>query len=201
MSDVLNTDLADEPSFLPLKPLDQGSKVADLQTALQLSIDRGAIPADDATRQALSARLAADRQTQQYGDGTRAVVAAFQTARGLATPAAGATGIVDQRTADALNALLATWGVLDGPGSTSTPGDPPEPPAPVPPSPDGTTFTVDGRVLDAASRPLSGTSVAAVDRDLRAEQSLGQTVTDKDGRYEIRYTAQQFARAERGTRI
>jgi len=34
---------------------------------------------------------------------------------------------------------------------------------------------------------------------MRTEQLLGESMTDSDGRYEIRYTSEQFSRDEKGT--
>src|SRR5205814_605325 len=41
--------------------------------------------------------------------------------------------------------------------------------------------------------------VQAYDRDLRSEQLMGEQRTDKAGHYEIRYSAGQFARDEKGS--
>ena len=167
----------------PLKPGMQGPAVADLQEALQVCLDRGAIMANDAAaRQQLSAQLKPERDAQTYGEGTRAVVSVFQRERGLADPAVGPSGEVDEPTANALNALLKDWGLLD---------QPTEPPA-------LQSFVVSGQVRGEDGRPVRGAMVMAVDRDLRSEEVLGQATTSTDGRYEIRYTSDQFARAEKG---
>ena len=55
---------------------------------------------------------------------------------------------------------------------------------------------VHGTVRDALGALLNGTTVLAVDRDLREAQQLGSTVTHQ-GAYEIRYSPEQFARAEK----
>jgi hypothetical protein len=41
--------------------------------------------------------------------------------------------------------------------------------------------------------------VRGYDKDMRTEESLGETTADDEGRYEIRYTAAQFRRAEKGS--
>lgn len=51
--------------------------------------------------------------------------------------------------------------------------------------------------LVPSGRPAGGIVVRAFDRDLRSEELLGETRTDKDGRYAISYTKTQFARAEK----
>jgi hypothetical protein len=55
---------------------------------------------------------------------------------------------------------------------------------------------VRGHVRWSDGRPFAGAMVRAADRDLRAEQPLGQTLTDASGQYEIRYVPAQFSRAE-----
>jgi peptidoglycan hydrolase-like protein with peptidoglycan-binding domain len=60
-------------------------------------------------------------------------------------------------------------------------------------------FIVEGHVhlVDARNTPLVGAIVEAVDLDLRGEQTLGNTKTDQEGFYQIRYSSQQFRRAEK----
>ena len=58
-------------------------------------------------------------------------------------------------------------------------------------------FRVFGRVAKQDGGAGSGLKVVAVDRDLRKEEALGTAVTDVQGRYEILYSREQFARAEK----
>lgn len=58
-------------------------------------------------------------------------------------------------------------------------------------------FIVKGAVRQKDKSPLAGAFVRAVDKDLRHEQELGQSVTDEQGRYEIKYTRDRFRRAEK----
>lgn len=61
-------------------------------------------------------------------------------------------------------------------------------------------FIVRGQVRLADGTPLAGAVVRGYDKDLRTEEPLGEpATTDKDGRYEIVYTAGQFARAEKSS--
>ncbi len=60
-------------------------------------------------------------------------------------------------------------------------------------------FTVKGRVISAEGRPVAGVKVCAYDRDLRGKASLGETITDHEGYYEIGYWEHQFCRAEKGS--
>jgi predicted nucleotidyltransferase len=60
-------------------------------------------------------------------------------------------------------------------------------------------FKVLGRVLEPDGRPVVGATVKTFDKDLRHEQFLNETTTNQNGCYEIRYTADQFRRAEKKT--
>ncbi len=96
-----------EVSF-PLQLQSTGPEVANLQAALQLLFDRGALLRDDdVARRELSAALQRESAQSVYGRVTGKVVALFQELRQL--PASGA---VDEPTAAALNALLREWGML-----------------------------------------------------------------------------------------
>ncbi len=59
-------------------------------------------------------------------------------------------------------------------------------------------FIVKGQVRQADGDPADGVLVSAFDIDLRNEQSLGQTQTDRQGAYQIAYTADQFRKSEKG---
>ena len=64
--------------IFPLEAGRQGPEVADLQAALQLLLDRGAILGDDeGARRELSAMLERERAERVYGDVTIKVVATF----------------------------------------------------------------------------------------------------------------------------
>ena len=60
-------------------------------------------------------------------------------------------------------------------------------------------FIVRGFVRQSDGAILPGMLVQAFDRDLRHEQSLGQTQTDKKGFYQIQYSAEQFRKQEKGS--
>lgn len=55
-----------------------------------------------------------------------------------------------------------------------------------------------GTVRDKVGELMDGVTVEAYDRDMRSEELLGSCVA-KQGRYEIRYTADQFARSEKAS--
>jgi Putative peptidoglycan binding domain len=60
-------------------------------------------------------------------------------------------------------------------------------------------YIIKGQVQLVNGKPVVGVLVQAYDRDLRSEQLLGEQKTDRAGRYEISYSAGQFARAEKGS--
>ena len=157
----------------PLKPRMRGPEVDDLQAVLQLLLDRGIILRDDeGARQELSAALNREHTEQTFGEVTRRLVCIFQEERRLEV-----SGTVDEPTASALNRLLDE---LSGPGKE-------EPP-----------YVVKGTVRFFDGFPAVGVKVSAFDRDLRSEQALGQTQTDKRGSYQLQYSAHQFSKAEKG---
>jgi hypothetical protein len=52
-----------------------------------------------------------------------------------------------------------------------------------------TTFTIVGQIRLQNGKPYIGGIVRAVDKDLRAEEAIGETTTDATGHYEIQYEA------------
>lgn len=107
----------------PLKQAMQGSTVADLQDALLQCLERAAILATNPTmRHQLTAAVQPERTVQTYGPATHNVVVAFQQDRHLLDPKGAASGNVDAPTADALNTLLAEWGLLPPPASNTLQG-------------------------------------------------------------------------------
>jgi hypothetical protein len=160
----------------PLKPRMQGPQVADLQDALKLMLERDSIsPGNPRARAALLDKLPSEHQTQTYGSATNKIVTVFQEEQQLRPD-----GIVGQQTADAINALLKEWGVL----SETT-------------EPEAIKYQVQGQIQQADATPLAGALVRAFDKDLRHEQLLGETSSDRQGRYTITYTQAQFRRAEK----
>lgn len=57
---------------------------------------------------------------------------------------------------------------------------------------------VEGTVRGSDGVPVAGLVVQAFDQDLRSRQVLGRATTDGAGRYVIAYSADRFARAEKG---
>src|SRR5215216_3252135 len=150
--------------IFPLEAGRQGPEVADLQAALQLLLDRGAILGDDeGARRELSAMLERERAEQFYGDVTIKVVATFQEESRLEP-----SGNVDEPTANAINAFLQESGLLDQ--------DAQERP-----------LAVSGQVRRNDDLPLKGGLVRAFHESERGALRLGEDTTDAEGRYTIRY--------------
>ena len=95
----------------PLKLRMTSPAVGDLQDALQLLIDRGLLlKGDDVAKREVAAALKQERVELTFGAVTRRAVAAFQDERHLE-----GKGEVDEKTADAINALLRDLGVPANP--------------------------------------------------------------------------------------
>lgn len=155
--------------FPPLRIGDNGEQVVNLQDALRFLVDKGRLKIDDPSeKERLLRGLSGERDRQTFGDnGTLLLVSLFQDQRGLST-----TGEIDESTADALNQLLSVLGAFDRPPQIE--------------------FVVRGQVQFANGRVATGMTLCAYDRDLRSEEKLGETITNEKGRYQIRYTADQF---------
>jgi len=158
-----------------------GSGLANLQDALSLLLDRGAVrsldPPDSPSAPDLTELrdlLAEERAESTYGKATRQLVRIIQLQQGLGDDLAG---VVDEQTAAMLNRLLEGLGAF---------GDAP-----------AGELGVRGRVPYAGGAPAPGLVVRARDRDVRTYQNVGhETVTDLTGWYEIRYSAHDFHRDE-----
>ena len=162
----------------PLRQRMTSPKVAGLQDALHLLLERNVLLANDAAaRRELAAALKSERVEQSYGSATARLVSRFQQEHRLQT-----SGEVDEATAGALNTLLKQLGVLDEEE----------------PQPEQSKYEVKGTVCLADGLAIAGVNVRAVDRDLRSEQALGETRTDRNGFYRIGYTADTFRKAEKG---
>lgn len=148
----------------PLNQRMQGAAVADLQDALQLCLNRRVLLAnDEATRREVAEALKHERVEQSFGATTGRLVSRFQEERKLQP-----SGEVDEPTANALNALLREWGVLD---REATPR----------------LHIVSGEVRREDGLPLQGMRVRAHHEAGRSAIRLGEDITDAEGRYTIRY--------------
>ncbi|MEJ7870614.1 MAG: neuraminidase-like domain-containing protein [Rubrobacteraceae bacterium] len=150
--------------IFPLEAGRQGPEVADLQVALQLLLDRGAILRDDeGARRELYAELERERAERVYGDVTIKVVATFQEERRL-----DPSGNVDEPTASEINAFLQERGLLDQHAQEQL-------------------LVVSGHVRRNDDLPLEDGLVRAFHESERGVLRLGEDTTDAQGRYTIRY--------------
>lgn len=150
--------------IFPLKPQMRGPEVADLQDALRQLLERSAILGDDeGARRELAAALKREREGETFGDATRKLVGIFQKARRIEV-----SGAIDAATADALNALLREWGLLDQPNGR-------------------TTQVVSGEVRREDGVPMRAVRVRAFHGIDVGAVRLGEDATDGEGRYTIRY--------------
>lgn len=146
----------------PLKMRMRGQKVADLQDALQLSLDQAILLAnDEAARRELSAVLQRERARQTYGEATRKLVGRFQEEWRLP-----ASGEVDEPTAAALSSLLEE---LEAFGSDAA-------------------YQVQGRVASRISASLGDLRVQVVDKSVRRDVVLAQATTDSHGNYRASFS-------------
>lgn len=105
----------------------------------------------------------------QFGPETEQIIKDFQKKQGLAV-----TGIVDEKTATALNRAAA--------GQQPVVSD---------------SSLVEGRITYDDGRPMVGVTVQAVDKALRSETVLVQATTNAEGNYELLYTNEQLQPANK----
>jgi hypothetical protein len=134
---------------------------------------------------------------QVFGTGTQDALLQLQAKYKLP-----GTGVFDDATKAALAKAVAGTGVV-GETSAKLPGalgDALQPKGEPAGKEDGSKqFVVKGQIRQGDGSPFVGGVVRAVDKDLRSEEQLNETTTDKDGHYEIMYSAAQFRRAEKGS--
>ncbi|WP_367108739.1 neuraminidase-like domain-containing protein [uncultured Psychrobacter sp.] len=158
----------------PLQPQMSGQPTFDLQSVLQVLLERGRLLANDPTNAVdLATEFKAEQAQQFYGGITAKLVAIFQQENAL-TP----SGTVDESTAKALNTILKQLGLLDAPQGDKG-------------------LLVRGTIVHADGHAAADLPVQVYDCDMRSEELLGATRTDAKGSYKIRYTATQFRRAEK----
>ena len=168
-----------------IKPGESGPIVANLQDALQLLLDRGALlPNEEGARRKASAALEQERADQIFSDVTRKLVGIFQEEQRIE-----ASGVVDEATAKLLNHLIKklTDSNIPDPDTdigTSVP--------PVEIDPTESSPRVYGIVLDSNGKPVQNANVQAFDRDLRKIQLLGTDQTKANGEFTINYQPADF---------
>lgn len=151
----------------PIKLGDKGAAVADLQKALLAFIENNAILRDHPEiRKKLSAPLKKEREGQAYGKATAELVQIFQKEHRIDLPGE----VVDEKTADAMNALLEKLKLLDQPDTPST------------------NRRIAGRIVYEYGAPAEGLKLRLYRLDFGGKATkLGDTNTLGDGRYAFTY--------------
>ena len=165
-----------------IKQNETGFVVSNLQEALFAMLEHGYIipmpPGEKPSEKdlkILADKLKDERAQSLYGGATTQLIFYFQLQNGLGDNLRGL--MVDDKTAEKLNALLGDLGLLDN----------------------AEFFTVYGVIKDSNGNALPKLIVRAYDRDLRKEQLLGkEAATDKLGNYKITYAKEDFAGADFG---
>lgn len=148
----------------PLESGIYGTEVADLQDALVLLLERGIIRQDD---ERSVGELRDERNSKKYGDGTARFIKSFQETRHLEPRGEESRGNVDEPTANAINALLKGWGLLDQQTRER--------------------LVVSGKVRRTGELPFKGCLVRAFHESDKGAIRLGEGTTDAEGRYTILY--------------
>ncbi len=150
----------------PIKFGSKGDAVVDLQKALQAFIERDAILRDNPdAREKASAQLKKEREEQTYSKITALLVQAFQKEYGIQQAEA-----VDQKTADAMNALLEKLKLLDQPDTPST------------------SRKITGRIVYEYGAPAEGLKLRLYRLDFGGKATLlVETSTLADGLYAFTY--------------
>ncbi len=167
-----------------LKPRMKGQEVANLQEVLlyilkhkrDLLTPRPVIshvprPPD---WERLESELRREQKKRYYGKTTKWLVAILQYHLHLPS-----TGEVDKATADAINALMEEWGLLENGGEEKK------------------KFTVSGRVVNHELLGVEGLHVRAVDKNIEKDLPLGETKTGERGTYEILYSPNKIRKGKK----
>jgi len=167
----------------PLKPRQRGDAVANLQEVLLyiLKHRRNLLaPRPVMTHvsrpdwKKVESGLREERAKRYYGKMTKWLVANLQYHLDLP-----ATGTVDEATAEAINALLEEWGLLENGEEEKQ------------------EFIVSGRVVSHELRGVEGLRVRVVDKNIGKDLPLGETRTGERGDYEIRYSPKKIRKGKR----
>jgi hypothetical protein len=158
-----------KPVTFDLQAGSQGRLVASLQDALVILLARGRILSGDPQfRHELLEAMEAEHSETAFRDATQKIVSIFQEEHGLEPQ-----GVVDERTARALNSMLRDLGLLDEEEQ--------------PPSQNERARLVSGTVHSDVGLPLAGVLVRASGEGERSAVRLGEDTTGPDGAYTIRY--------------
>ena len=168
----------------PLKPRQKGNAVANLQEVLLYILKHkrnlltprpvmSPVPHPPDWKK-VESELRREQRKRYYGKTTKWLVTNLQYHLHLPS-----TGVVDEATADAINALLEEWGLLENGGEEKK------------------EFMVSGRVVNHELRGVEEQQVRAVDKNIGKDLPLGETKTDERGAYEIRYSPNKIRKGKK----
>lgn len=150
----------------PIGPESQGQVLADLQVALRFLIDDNFFGFNQDEHEVFTRNLNAESAAKKYGPTTKQLVSLFQDASVLE-----ATGIVDEKTAIALNKKLEARGAFDQHALDGQQAQ----------------RVVAGQVSRDTGEPVPGIPVHAFHVGEGSALRLGADTSDTEGRYTIRY--------------
>ena len=153
-----------EKITFPLQPEMQGAEVANLQDGLLFLLEKDIFQLDEVTRKRVTERLRIERADEIYQEATFNVVRLFQSEHRLEP-----SGLVDEPTAETLNALLEELGAFN-------------------PTPPEQERLVGGQVQRQDGQPLPNALVRAYHLERRDRLHLGENTTDARGSYKISYS-------------
>lgn len=155
--------LIQNPPPPALGPNSSGDAIVNLQDALLLLLEKERIRLPDDERRGLEAELRRDREGGVYRGGTLQAVRVFRRQFQLEEGE-----MVDEPTAQAINAILRELGVLEQPEAPKS-------------------FVVSGHVRRDDGLPFKGGLVRAFHEIERGAIRLGEDTPDDEGRYTVRY--------------
>src|SRR5262249_14143294 len=174
-----------QPIVFPINAGDSGPQVANLIQALLVFVERHVIkPVDDANGpsadelRGVAERARKELSPASFGKATQPLVEYFQQQH---VAGHAARGSVDAATADRMNELLSSLGLLE----------------------EGTLVVVAGYVRGAAKdgeagEPVAGVVVHAFDQDVTEATELGHATTDATGKYSISFPEQAYIAGDIG---
>ncbi len=138
----------------------QGEAVANLQEVLQFLLERNILEINEREKLRLERHFRREVEENVYGETTSLLVQAFQENQGLEV-----TGVINEVTAEVFNKILKEMGASGEKMKKQN--------------------VILGKVTNKNSDPLQNLIVMAYDRDMRSEELLGESITDKEGNYKI----------------
>lgn len=173
-----------QPIKALLKYGERNDAIANLNNALLFLADKTPVQATavPGIKTVGEIRNTISKNLTLFDDNTKQLLMHVQANAGLPP-----TGELDENAVTKINELLQQHGAFTTPGGIS----------PVMISGDEQQeLTIEGYVTNALQLPIANVIVKAFDKDLRSEESIGETATNENGYYLISYKADMFAKQE-----